>query len=54
MTGTEAYLMDYIIRHTYSCPIKNDAKDIDFEKECVGFKEKGCAECIYKHAHELN
>lgn len=54
MKGTEAYLMDYIIRHTYSCPIKNDAKDIDFEKECVGFKNKGCAECIYKHAHELN
>ena len=34
MTGTEALLMDYIMRHIYSCPVKDDA-DIDFDKECV-------------------
>ncbi len=52
MTGTEALLMDYIMRHTYSCPVKDDA-DIDFDKECVGFKEPGCRECIMKHLEEL-
>ena len=49
---TETYLMDYIMRHTYSCPIKDDS-DIDFEKECVGFKEVGCRECIMRHLEEL-
>ena len=49
---TESLLMDYIMRHTYSCPVKDDA-DIDFEKECVGFKEPGCRECIMRHLKEL-
>ena len=31
MTGTETLLVDYIMRHTYSCPVKDDA-DIDFDK----------------------
>lgn len=52
MTGTETLLMDYIMRHTYSCPIKDDA-DIDFDKECVGFKEPGCRDCIIRHLEEL-
>lgn len=52
MTGTETLLMDYIMRHTYSCPIKDDA-GIDFTNECVGFKEPGCRECIMKHLEEL-
>lgn len=52
MTITETLLMDYIMRHTYSCPIKDDA-DIDFDKECVGFKEPGCRDCIIRHLEEL-
>lgn len=53
MTGTETLLMDYIMRHTYSCPIKDDAEGIDFDKECVGFKEPGCRDCIMRHLEEL-
>lgn len=48
----EEILMDYIMRHTYFCPIKNDA-NINFEKECVGFKEPGCRECIMRNLKEL-
>ena len=45
-------LMDYLMLHTYSCPLRDDA-NIDFEKECVGFKEVQCRECIIKHIDEL-
>lgn len=48
----EELLMDYIMQHTYSCPIKDDA-DINFEKECVGVEEPGCRECIMRHLKEL-
>lgn len=48
----EELLVDYIMRHAYSCPVKDDA-DIDFEKECVGFEESGCRECIMRHLKEL-
>ena len=48
----EELFMDYIMCHAYSCPIKDDA-DIDFEKECVGFEEPGCRECIMRHLKEL-
>lgn len=48
----EEILMDYIMRHTYHCPIKDDA-NINFEKECVGFKEPGCRECIMRNLKEL-
>lgn len=44
--------MGYIMRHTYSCPIRDDA-NINFEKECVGFEEPGCMECIIRHLKEL-
>ena len=27
---------------------------IDFEKECVGFREKGCKECILRNIEQLN
>ena len=52
MTASETILLDYIMRHTWSCPIKDDA-DIDFEKECVGYREQGCKECILRHIEEL-
>ncbi len=52
MTASETMLLDYIMRHTWSCPIKDDA-EIDFEKECVGYLEEGCKECILRHVEEL-
>lgn len=45
-------LMEYIMRHTYSCPIRDNA-NINFKKECVGFEEPGCRECIMRHLKEL-
>lgn len=47
----EDLLMDYIMRHAYSCPIKDDV-DINL-KECVGFEGPGCRECIMRHLKEL-
>lgn len=47
----EELLMDYIMRHAYSCPIKDDV-DINL-KECVGFEGPGCRECIMRHLKEL-
>jgi hypothetical protein len=52
VTEKEEYFVNYIMEHTYSCPLSDDAH-IDFEKECVGYREKGCKECIYNHAEEL-
>ena len=46
-------LIDYIINTIHFCPLK-DESDIDFEKECVGFGEKGCGECILKHLDKLD
>lgn len=36
------------IRHCFSCPLDDNA-EIDFERECVGYREPGCKECILKH-----
>lgn len=46
-------LIEALMRRSCSCPLKDDA-DINFEKECVGYREEGCLECIYKHADQLN
>lgn len=45
-------LLTYIINNMHWCPFKDEA-DIDFEKECVGFAETGCRECILKHIDQL-
>ena len=52
MTENECKLIDAIMRNWFICPIKDDSK-MDFEKECVGYKEPGCRECILKHIDEL-
>ena len=52
MTASEALLLDYIMKHTHSCPLKDDAK-INFETECVGYRETGCKECIFRHVEEM-
>lgn len=48
----EELLIGYVMRHAYSCPIRDDA-NINFEKECVGFEEPGCMKCIMRHLKEL-
>ena len=51
MTEKENKLIDYIMNNMHWCPFKDEA-DIDFDK-CVGFKENGCKECIYKNIDKL-
>ena len=46
-------LVDYIINKIHSCPL-SDESNIDFEKECVGFGEVGCGECILRHLDKLD
>lgn len=46
-------LIQYIFNNMHWCPFKDDA-DIDFEKECVGFREHGCKECILRNINQLN
>ncbi len=46
-------LIDYIINKIHSCPL-SDESNIDFEKECVGFGEVGCGECILRHLDKLD
>ena len=46
-------LIQYIFNNMHWCPFKDDA-DIDFEKECVGFRESGCKECILRNINQLN
>ena len=48
----ETFLVEFILRHTYSCPLSDDS-GINFEKECVGFGNAGCEECILQHAELL-
>lgn len=53
MTENESKLIDAIMRYRFSCPLKDDA-DINYEKECVGYREHGCRECILRHIEELD
>lgn len=46
-------LIQYIFNNMHWCPFKDEAK-IDFEKECVGFRENGCKECILRNIEQLN
>lgn len=46
-------LVQYIFNNLHWCPFKDEA-NIDFEKECVGFREIGCKECILKNINQLN
>ena len=45
-------LLDYIMNSMHWCPFKDEA-NIDFEKECVGFGETGCRECILRNISQL-
>lgn len=46
-------LIHYIINKIHSCPFE-DESGVDFEKECVGFGEDGCGDCIYRNTDKLN
>lgn len=46
-------LLTYIIDRMHWCPFEDDV-NIDFVKECVGFSEPGCKECVLKHIDLLN
>lgn len=46
-------LIQYIFNNVHWCPFKDDT-EIDFEKECVGFRKPGCKECILKNINQLN
>lgn len=52
MNYTEKILTNYIIDKIHSCPFEDDC-GIDFEKECVGFGEPGCMECILRNIEKL-
>lgn len=52
MTENESKLIDAIMRYQFACPLEDEA-DINFEKECVGYREDGCKECIFRHIDKL-
>ena len=52
MTDKERNLIDFIHDNWHWCPFK-DESGMDFDK-CVGFRENGCKECIYKNTDKLN
>lgn len=53
MNETEKKLVEALMRHCYSCPLKEEAA-INFEKECVGYQYEGCDECILRHVNDLS
>lgn len=52
MRECQKKLVGALMRIFHSCPL-NDNANIDFEKECVGYREQGCAECILRHIDDL-
>ncbi len=51
MSELEENLLNALLRHCYSCPLEDGS--IDFEKECVGYREPGCRECIIRHSDKI-
>lgn len=45
-------LINYIINKIHSCPFEDEC-GVNFEKECVGFGEAGCKECILRNIDKL-
>lgn len=46
-------LADFIVNSWHGCPFK-DESGVDFDKECVGFRENGCKECLLRNIGKLN
>jgi len=53
MTNNEEKLIKHIITNEHSCPLEDEIPGVDFEKECVGFREDGCEECVLRHINYL-
>ena len=53
MSSNEQILIDFILNHFHWCPFSDDC-GINFEQECVGFKEVGCKECILRNIEKLS
>lgn len=45
-------VVECLLKNVRACPLSDEA-EIDFEKECVGFKKPGCVECILKNTDSL-
>ena len=41
MSNTEQILIEFILHHFHWCPFSDDC-GINFDQECVGFREAGC------------
>ena len=52
MSEVDKNLITYILENCHWCPL-DDECGFDFEKNCVGFGENGCMECIYKNTDKL-
>lgn len=50
--GVDA-LISCLVKNMRWCPFE-DESGIDFERECVGFMEPGCKECILRNIERLN
>lgn len=46
-------LIDYIINVLDCCPFEKEWEGSVLEKECVGFGEVGCGECILRNLDKL-
>lgn len=53
LTKSADALITYLFNNMHWCPFKDEA-NIDFDKECVGFRETGCKECILRNIGQLN
>lgn len=52
MSEVDKNLITFILENCHSCPL-DDECGFDFEKYCVGFRENGCMECIFKNTDKL-
>lgn len=50
--GQVEMLIQYIFDNMHWCPFKDEAS-IDYEKECAGFREPGCKDCILRNIEQL-
>ena len=53
MSNTEQILIEFILHHFHWCPFSDDG-GINFDQECVGFREAGCKECILRNIEKLS
>ncbi len=52
MTKNEKILLYYIMKIIDYCPFEDEWED-NLEKECVGFRQEGCGDCILRNIDKL-